>query len=138
MKNVTIVRKLFAVLLTLCCIALAINPASAATIEPRLNSCSYANAELKINSNSASCSIHIITKFSDYKITADMTLYRINGTTFTPLKTWSIISTHTISTSETFYVSHGYDYQVIAYITVKDSSGKKLESFTVNSPVVHY
>lgn len=138
MKNAKNVRKLFVVLLILCYVDFAIGHAFATTIEPKIGTCIDANATLTILSNSASCYVCVTAKSSQYKITADMTLYRIDGTSFKPIKTWTITAADKISTTKTFYVTSGYDYQVIVYITVKDSSGKKLESFTVNSPVVHY
>lgn len=138
MKNAKIVRKLFVAVLMFCCITLTISSASAVAIEPKTDTVNYANATLSIKSNLASCSVTVRAKSLQYRITANMTLYRINGTTFTPLKTWSTTGTYTVKATESFYVAYGYDYQVKVNITVKDSSGKLIESFTTNSPVVHY
>lgn len=138
MESTKIVRNLFAVLLAFCCIASAIKPVSATTAEPRIGSSSNASTTLNIVSNSASCSVYVTAKSSTYEVTANMALYCTDENPFEPLKTWLIIGTCSISATETWYVSRGHNYQVIADITVKTSSGKLVESFTVNSPVVHY
>ncbi len=71
-----------------------------------------------------------------HKVEAVMSLNRLGSPN--PLKTWSIKEIGEFTMSENYYVSRGYDYQVSATITVKDSGGRFIESFTVCSAVVHY
>lgn len=138
MKNAKRVKKLFAALLALCCIVSVIKPASAVTVQPKIDSSCTASATLKIALNSASCSVDARAKSLQHSITANMTLYCIDETPFKPLKTWSITGIYSISATETWYVSRGHDYQVIADITVKDSNSKLIESFTTTSAIIHY
>ena len=65
-----------------------------------------------------------------------MSLKQINGKM--PLKSWSLSGATPFSKTKTYYVTKGYDYQVTAVITIRDSSGKLIESFTTYSSIVHY
>lgn len=130
-------KKAFVLLLALCCIGTTIIPAHATETQPMLDTVHEATAMLKISSSGqASCIVSVSARTSSHRVEVSMSLNQINGKT--PLKTWSLSGTGTFTATKTYYVVKGYDYQITAKITVKDSSGKLIESFTTNSSVVHY
>lgn len=130
-------KKLFALFLALCYVGIIITPAHATEIQPMTESTCNAMACLSIKSSGqASCEITTSARDTSLRIEVSLSLNQINGKT--PLKTWSLSGTGSFSATKTYYVVKGYDYQITAKITVKDSSGKLIESFTTNSSVVHY
>ena len=130
-------KKALVLLFALCYIGVAIAPAHATEAEPMSDTTNRATATLKISaSGQALCIIDVTARSSTNRIEVTMSLNQINGKT--PLKTWSLSGTGSFSATKTYYVVKGYDYQITAKITVKDSSGKLIESFTTNSSVVHY
>lgn len=130
-------KKAFVLLLALFCIGATIIPAHATEAQPMTDTANKSALTLTINSSGqASCFVVVNTRTASNRVEVSMSLNQINGKT--PLTTWSLNGIWNLSATKTYYVVKGYDYQITAKITVKDSSGKKLESFTVNSPVVHY
>ena len=130
-------KKLLVPFLALCLAVSFAVPAFASEIEPMADTTDDFQATLSIDfSGQAFCGVKAIVSFASYKIEAVMSLYRIGNPV--PLKSWSSNGTGALSMSKQYYVSHGYDYQVTATITVRDSEGRLIESITANSAVVHY
>lgn len=130
-------KKALVLLIALYCISVAIAPVHATEAEPMTDTTNRATVTLKISaSGQASCIIDVTTRSSTNRIEVTMSLNQVNGKT--PLRTWSVNGIWNLSATKTYYVVKGYDYQITAKITVKDSSGKLIESFTTNSSVVHY
>lgn len=130
-------KKLLVLLLALCCIGSILIPSFAAEAQPLTNSTYQAKALLLIDlSGKALCNVAVTASTTTYCIEATMSLSQINGKT--PLKSWSLSGTDPFSETRSYYVVKGYDYQVTADITVRDSSGKLIESFTTSSSIVHY
>ena len=137
MKPVKIFKKFSVFFLALCCTFITTLPAYAEEIQPMADSTSNANATLSISlDGQASCNVNITIRLASYRIEAVMSLNKIGQST--PLKSWSSSGTGRLLLSQNYYVSKGYDYQVTATITVKDSSGQLIESFSTTSAVVHY
>lgn len=137
MKPVNIFKKFSAVFLALCCIFITTLQAYAEEIRPMADSIPNANVTLAISlGGKASCDVNLTARLASYRIEVVMSLNQIGQST--PLKSWHASGTGSLSLSQNYYVSKGYDYQVIATITVKDSSGQSIESFPTTSAVVHY
>lgn len=131
------IKRMSALFLALCCAFSLIVPAFASEIEPASEDTKTFQATLSIDlTGQASCYIIANASSISHKIEAVMSLYRLGNPV--PLKSWSSNGTGKLSMSKQYYVSHGYDYQVTATITVRDSEGKLIESITANSAVVHY
>lgn len=130
-------KKAFVLLLALFCIGATIIPAHATEAQPMTDTANKSALTLTINSSGqASCFVVVNTRTASNRVEVSMSLNQINGKA--PLKTWSLSGTGSFSATKTYYVVKGYDYQITAKITVKDSSGKLIESFTTNSSVVRY
>lgn len=125
------------VVLVLCCIISLFVPAFASEVEPMSLGTKTFEVTLDISSDGqASCCAVANASLMSHKVEIVMSLNQIGQST--PLKSWSANGTGKLSLSQSYYVSKGYDYQVTATITVRDSSGKFIESFTTPSSVVHY
>lgn len=130
-------KKILVLLLSLYCIGSSIIPAHATEFQPRTATTYNAQASLLINANGqASCSVLVITRSTLYRIEITMSLNQTNGKTL--LKSWLLSGTGSLYNTKTYYVTKGYDYQVTADITIRDSSGKLIESFTTFSSIVRY
>ena len=133
----TTTKKVLVLLFALSCIGATIVPTHAAEVQPMTDTTYNSTAKLDISvSGQASCIVVVNTRTTSHRVEVSLSLNQINGKT--PLKTWSLSGTGSFSATKTYYVVKGYDYQITAKITVKDSSGKLIESFTTNSSVVHY
>lgn len=130
-------KKLLILLLALCCISSTIIPSYAAEAQPMAETTYVATALLSINSSGqALCTVIVNARTASYRVEATMSLNQINGKT--PLKSWPLSGTGRLYEAKTYYVTRGYDYQVTVDITVRDSSGKLIESFITSSSIVHY
>lgn len=130
-------KRLLVLFLALCLGVSFVVPAFASEIEPAAEDTKIFQATLSIDfTGQASCYVVANASSVSHKIEAVMSLYRLGNPV--PLKSWSSNGTGALSMSKQYYVSHGYDYQVTATITVRDSEGKLIESITANSAVVHY
>lgn len=131
------VKRMSALFLTLCCVLTLITSTYASGIEPTADATDNFRAILSISLfGQASCSVTGKASMISHKIEVTMSLYQLSNPI--PLKSWSASDTGTLIISKNYYVSKGHDYQVTATITIKDSGGGFIESFTINSPVVHY
>lgn len=74
---------------------------------------------LSFSRNTATCSL-VTTAQKGASITGTLTLYR-GGLT---LKTWDIDGTTSVSFSDTYTVTRGYTYKLVADLTVSGSAGK--------------
>lgn len=134
-------KKTLAVLLTVCCIMGLLTSAHAtqAQAEPRIDTSSSAYASLKISSvGEATCKAAVIAKSLSYRIEINMSICRVINDIPDPLKSWGSTGVYSLDLTKQYYLSKGYDYQVIVAITVRDSSGKLIESFIISSSIVHY
>lgn len=130
-------RRMSVLFLALCCSFTLIVPTYASAIEPMAEGTKTFQTTLSIDfSGKASCGVTGKASSMSYKIEVAMSLKQLGNPV--PLKSWSASGTGRLTMSENYYVSHGYDYQVAATITVKDSGGRFIESFTVYSSIVHY
>ncbi|MDE6590063.1 MAG: hypothetical protein K2K53_06925 [Oscillospiraceae bacterium] len=130
-------KRLLVSFLALCLAVSFAVPAFASEIEPITVITDDFRATLSIDfSGQASCDVKANANSISYKIEAVMSLYQLGNPV--PLKSWSANGTGKLSMSQQYYVSHGYDYQVTATITVRDSEGRLKESITANSAIVHY
>lgn len=131
------IKRMPVLFLVLCCAFSLIVPTFASEIEPAAEDTKAFQATLSIDfTGQASCGVKAIVNLASHKIEAVMSLYQLGNPV--PLKSWSASGTGALSMSKQYYVSHGYDYQVTATITVRDSEGGLIESITANSAVVHY
>lgn len=132
-----IVKKLLVLSLILCCIVTTATPANASDIQPISDGTNIADVSLSIShSGQASCIVSVNARSVSQHIEVIMSLNQIGGST--PLKSWSLSGIGSLYAEKNYYVAQGYDYQVIAEITVKDSNGKLIEYFTAKSNIVHY
>lgn len=130
-------KRMSVLFLALCCAFALIAPTYASEIEPMTDATDDFRATLSIGfGGQATCSVLGSATSMSHKIEAIMSLNRLGNPI--PLKTWSSQEAGELTMSENYYVSRGYDYQVSATITVRDSGGRFIESFTVCSAVVHY
>lgn len=130
-------KRLLVLFLALCLGVSFAVPAFASEIEPATDDTRIFQATLSIDlTGQASCGVKANASSISHKIEAVMSLYQLGNPV--PLKSWSSNETGELSMSKTYYVSHGYDYQVTATITVKDSVGRLIESITAKSAIVHY
>ena len=118
----TTTKKAFVLLLALCCIGATIIPAHATEAQPMTDTANKSALTLTINSSGqASCFVVVNTRTASNRVEVSMSLNQLNGKT--PLTTWSLNGIWNLSATKTYYVVKGYDYQITAKITVKDSSG---------------
>ena len=130
-------KKLSALLLALCCLTVFVTQAFASEYQPMNEGTDHAAATLSITyMGQADCSVVVNARSMTYHVEVVMSLNQIGQPT--PLKSWSASGTGRLSLGQNYYVSKGYDYQVTATITVKDSSGQLIESFSTTSAVIHY
>lgn len=130
-------KKVLIALLTLICMMVAIVPAFSTDVCPMTDGTNIANVSLSINySGQASCRTFVNARSNSYRIEVTMSLNQIGKST--PLKSWPLSGSGSLSATETYYVARGHDYQVTAAITVRDSDGKLIESFITKSSIVHY
>ena len=107
-------------------------------ITPRYSYTDDAYANLAISSSgAASCSASATAISPSYEVDLTMTLQRNNGGWKT-VKTWTNSADWSVSLSGTWYVTPGYDYRVETKATIKNSSGRALETVTVHSRTVEY
>lgn len=107
-------------------------------IIPRYSYTDDAYAALSIsNSGAASCSTTVTAISSSSEVDVTMTLQRNNGGWKT-VKSWSNSADWSVSLNGTWYVTPGYDYRVETKATIKNSSGRTLETVTVYSRTVEY
>ncbi len=133
------VKKLLALLLTLHCVVAIIMPTNALEAQPLADGTNTAEATLAISPvGQASCGVTVKAKDLTYRIEATMSLYQIDDSYPDPLKSWTVSGVANISVTKSYYVTKGHDYQVMATITIKDSSGKQIESFDTPSSIIHY
>ena len=131
------IKRMSALFLALCCIFTLIAPTYASEIEPMTDATDNFKAILSIDfSGEASCSVTGKASLMSHKIEVVMSLNQIGNPI--PVKSWTANRTGVLSMSKNYYVSRGHDYQVSATITVRDSGGRFIESFTVYSAIVHY
>lgn len=132
--------KIAVLLLALHCIIAIVLPTSASEIQPRVNGIDVSDVSISIDkSGQAVCSVFVTAKSSSYQIEVIMSLHQLEGNGPDPLKSWTINGVGSLSGSKKYYVARGYDYQVMADITVKDSRGNIIiDSFSTPSAVVHY
>lgn len=137
--NRTKITKAVSALLALACVVSLLTPAFASDIQPRYLTLSSTSADLSIGSSGyASCSGSGIARDFNTKVDVTMTLYQINGGSYTALTTWTATGTKSASSNHGYYVVRGYNYQVAVSITVKNASGTVLETASVYSSVVSY
>ncbi len=137
MKTTKAAIKLSVMLLALYLISLIVTFAFASDIQPMADGTNSAKATLSISSNGlASCTISANTKSFSHCIEITMSLYRINDDS--EMKSWTMEGVYSLTETKNYYVAEGFDYQITALITVRDSSGKLIESFTTTSSIVHY
>lgn len=136
-KTMNQTKRMSVLFLALCCSFTLIVPTYASATEPMAEGTKAFQATLSIDFNGeAFCCVIANASSISYKITVVMSLTQLGNPI--PLKSWSASGTGTLSMSNRYYVPHGYDYQVTATITVRDSAGKFIESFTTTSATVHY
>ena len=132
-------KKLFTKTFTLAlCIVIAatvtIVGAEETEIMPRFVGINMQAAGLTINEyGRATCSCSVIVK-TGYSVDVTMTLEQ-DGVA---IKSWTGSSTSRVDLSNPYYVSSGYDYQVIVTTRVSTSQGSYLCSYTTESPVKSY
>lgn len=132
-------KKLLTLVLSLYCLMTVGIPASASEIQPFAEDVCTGKASLSITAGGqASCTVSVNAKSFSHRIEVDIALCRISDGTPTGIKSWTICGNYSISTTKTYFVAKGYDYQVIATITIKDSNGREIESFPTSSAIVHY
>lgn len=120
-----------------CCILTLIVPTYASEIEPMADATDDFRATLSIGlGGQATCRVIANADSISNKLEIVMSLNQLGNPN--SLKTWSASGTGRLTMSKSYYVSRGYDYQVSATITVRDSGGRFIESFTVYSAIVHY
>lgn len=130
-------KRISVLFLVLCCIFTLVVPTYASEIEPMTDATDDFQATLSIGFGGyASCCAIANANSVSQKLEIVMSLNRLGNPN--PLKTWNASGTGRLTISENYYVSRGYDYQVSATITVRDSGGRFIESFTVYSSIVHY
>lgn len=129
-------KRISVLFLILCCIFTLIVPTYASEIEPMTDSTDNFRADLSISAGQALCEVSGKASLVSHKIEVVMSLNQLGNPI--PLKSWSASGTGKLTMSKSYYVSRGYDYQVSATITVRDSGGRFIESFTVYSAIVHY
>jgi hypothetical protein len=130
-------KRIFALCLALCYTLTLIAPTYASGIEPMTDGTDNFRATLSIGfGGQATCNAFGSATLMSHKVEAIMSLNRLGNPI--PLKTWNSQETGGLTMSENYYVSRGYDYQVSATITVRDSGGRFIESFTIYSAIVHY
>lgn len=130
-------KRISILFLVLCCIFTLVAPTYASEIEPMTDATDDFRATLSIGfGGQASCNVIANASLISYKLEVAMSLNQLNNPN--PLKTWNASGTGKLIMTKNYYVSRGYDYQVSATITVRDSGGRFIESFTVYSSIVHY
>lgn len=134
-----IARKVFTLLLILCCASSLFAPAFADMYFPKSAGTPKGTAVLSISSSGlATCTASAETDSASHHIEMVLVLYRINGSSTTALKSWVVEGDRKISETKTHYVLKGYDYQLISTITVTDANGTIIDSFDTPSSIVHY
>lgn len=126
-----------AILLSICCIyttSLCGLAADIPTVSPQYIGVSDVFVDLSISSSGyASC--YSSAKLNNgYTGTLKMSLYR-EGIL---VKSWSTSGSSRITLDKGYYVSSGYRYQVIATVTVKNSSGYVVDIVTARTPTQSY
>lgn len=107
-------------------------------ITPRYSYTDDVYAALSISSSgAASCSASATAISPSYEVDLTMTLQRNNGGWKT-VRSWTNSADLSVSLSGIWYVTPGYDYRVETNATIKNSSGRTLETVTVHSRTVEY
>lgn len=96
---------------------------SAAAATPRWNSTGKCTPTLSFSGTTATCKL-AVEGTKGATISGTLTLYKVvNGAT-TQLTSWSVSGTTSLTTSKTYTVTKGQEYQLTANITVDGSGGK--------------
>lgn len=104
------------------------------TVEPRYTGITQLYVDLEINSaGKASCYTRVTPK-SGYSVDLTMKLLRDGSA----IKTWSASGEGIFSMDKVYYVTPGHDYQVTVSADVWNSSGKLVETPTIQSDVHAY
>lgn len=130
-----IFMKAFATALCMVIMAtVAIANAEEPEVMPRFVGIDAAVASLTINEyGRASCGCSVLVK-SGYSVDVTMSLEQ-DGV---EIKSWTGSGTSRVDMSNPYYVTSGYDYQVIVTTRVSTSQGSYLCSYTTESPVKSY
>lgn len=99
-------------------LALALVLSMAASAAPRYAVTSRCEPKLSITGTTAQCGLRV-TAQKGSSITGTLTLYRGS----TPIKTWDIDETTSVSFSDTYTVTKGYTYKLVADLTVSGTGG---------------
>lgn len=133
------IKSLFILLMLLCCTIVTIQSAFASDAMPMSDDLVQAYASLSVDSNGqAHCTLNVRSRLPQYKIQAVMTLNQVSSNMPTPIKSWTLNGTYSISGTKTYYVMAGHTYQLAVDVTVTDSSGNIIDSFPVHSSLVIY
>ena len=101
---------------------------------PRFVGINMIVANLTINEyGRASCGCSVLVD-TGYSVDVTMTLER-DGVA---IKSWTGSGSSRVDMSNPYYVTSGYDYQVIVTVRVKTAEGSYLCSYTEHSPVKSY
>lgn len=138
-----ILKKAFVLAMSVLMLCASVNAADLGTdlgdeMTPRYAYTDDIYSSLSINSaGAASCSSSATAISPSYEVNLTMTLQRYdNG--WKTVKEWDGSNDWSASLSGTWYVVSGYDYRVEAKATIKNTSGKTLETATVHSTIVEY
>lgn len=99
-------------------LALALVLGIAASAAPRYAVTIKCEPTLSISGRTATCDL-IVRAVKGADITGTLTLYRGS----TPIKTWDIDETTSVSFSDTYPVTSGYTYKLAADLTVSGTGG---------------
>ena len=134
-----IAKAMLTLLLVICIITPSLQTANALDIMPINEDISKANASIAIDAGGrACCTTNAQSGSQEHNLQATMTLYRISGNMSIPIKSWTLYGTYSLSGSKTYYVTPGYQYQVISDVTVTDSNGKFIETVQTYSRITTY
>lgn len=99
-------------------LALALVLGIAASAAPRYVVTTKCTPRISISETTATCSLSV-SALKGASITGTLTLYRGS----TPIKTWDIDETTSVSFSDTYTVTKGYTYKLVADLTVSGKGG---------------
>lgn len=138
-------KKTFTSLLSViiaCCLSISLASATTAPTETiqRLAYITQITASLEITSvGRADCAAK--TKLRNTVSNADLTIELQRSTdsnSWTTIKSWSTSGSGTIGLEESYYVLHGYYYQVVATVNVYTSTGNLAETASATSIIIYY
>ena len=103
-------------------------------ISPQYTGVARIKATLEVSDTGYATCYGTVTPNDGYSVDFTLQLKR-DGVA---IKTWNNSGTSTLSIDKGYYLTPGYDYQVVATAKVKNSSGTIVETATAKSVVVPY